>query len=451
MPEYLAKFLAPATRFHPAHSKIARNMILVAVFVGIGKFFGASKEIVVAYYFGTSLVLDAYSLAFAWVTWIPTVWQGVVVFVALPLLTTLNAKGTQRFSRELIGMTLMLGAFLSLATFLIFPTFLQVFVPQALPTLVEQGMTALRCLAPVGLLTALSGSCFALLLSREKHANTLTESIPAISISVVLLVWFGIARDKKVELAPLILGSLIGFGLMVIVLGILAVRNGIPLLPEFRFTPDTWHTFWQGSLFVAVNQLLLSSFIPLDQLIAVRVGEGAVAVLNYTTRVLFLMLGFLAIATGRSLMPILSSISSHDWHAARRLALQWSGVIFALGIMITVVGWILAPFGVGLIFERGAFTAQDTVAVSLVLRYSLLQIPFYAMSIVLSYLVASRKQYAVMACVALIMVLIKLAGNALLVNSLGLLTVAATTATAYLVSCLLYGVWIFYGRSSVVR
>ncbi|BCX02581.1 MAG: hypothetical protein KatS3mg053_0519 [Candidatus Roseilinea sp.] len=442
MPEFIARAFIPALRFYPIHIKVAKNAILMATFVGIVKAFGAFKEIALAYYLGTSSVVDAYSLAFTWVTWAPTVWGGVVVFVGLPLLTTFNPEEKQRFSRELMGMTLILGLFMSLAAFLIFPTLLQIFVPQA-STLVDQGATALRCLAPVGLLAALSGSYFALLLSRELHANTLTESIPAISITVVLVMWFGIAAGEKVALAPLIFGSLIGFGLMVVALGALAARNSITLLPEFKFTPATWRAFWQGGLFVATSQLFLGLFVPIDQLIAVQIGEGAVAILSYTGRILFLVLGFIAVAIGRALMPTLSSLSSRDWYAARRLALQWSVVMFAVGAVITFIGWILAPFGVRLLFERGAFTAQDTETVSLVLRYSLLQVPFYITNIVLSYLVASRRQHAAMACVALVMVSIKCAGSALLVNSLGLLTVAATTVTAYLVSCFLYGAWIF--------
>src|SRR3546814_4132080 len=47
------------------------------------------------------------------------------------------------------------------------------------------------------------------------------------------------------------------------------------------------------------------------------------------------------------------------------------------GAVVTAVGWLLAPWGVALLFERGAFTADDTVVVAQVLRWGLLQMPFY--------------------------------------------------------------------------
>lgn len=87
----IAKHLLPSLpSIPPAHLSIVKNMMIVAIFVGVGKLFGALKEVVVAYYFGISQVLDAYNIAFTWVTWAPVVWQGVVVFASVPIYSYSN-------------------------------------------------------------------------------------------------------------------------------------------------------------------------------------------------------------------------------------------------------------------------------------------------------------------------------------------------------------------------
>lgn len=440
----IAKHLLPSLpSIPPAHLSIVKNMMIVAIFVGVGKLFGALKEVVVAYYFGISQVLDAYNIAFTWVTWAPVVWQGVVVFASVPILATLDLEDKRRFASELIGMTFILGFVTSLATLFILPQLLHMLIPQAPHTVVEQTEIALKSLSPAGILMTLSGSYFALLLSKEQHVNTLADSLPAIGLTFFLLAWFVIGV-KAVDAVPLVLGSLIGFGLMLVALIAMAARAGIAVSPSFRFTRSTWQLFWQIGLFAALNQMFLSLFIPIDQIFAVRLGEGSVAILSYVNRILFLIIGLLSLAVGRSLLPILSRMSSQDWRVARRIAFQWSGALFALGIALAALGWLLAPTGVKLMFERGAFTAQDTTNVSAVLRYAMVQIPFYLVSIVLTYLIASSKQHIVIAAVAGVMVLVKLAANELLLSELGLQSVVVATAIAYLLSCVLYGLWVLF-------
>ena len=51
--------------------------------------------------------------------------------------------------------------------------------------------------------------------------------------------------------------------------------------------------------------------------------------------------------------------------------------MIVFGVITLIISWWLAPWIVKLLFERGAFTARNTEAVTEVFRYGLIQIPFF--------------------------------------------------------------------------
>jgi peptidoglycan biosynthesis protein MviN/MurJ (putative lipid II flippase) len=124
-----------------------------------------------------------------------------------------------------------------------------------------------------------------------------------------------------------------------------------------------------------------------DQFFAAHLDTGSIATLNYTNRILSLILGLGGTAVTRSMLPVFSH--AHAQGDGRinlyRIATQWMWLLFALGILSVIVGWWLAPWVVEILFQRGAFTAQNAEAVSEVLRYGMTQFPFYFAGLVSSF------------------------------------------------------------------
>lgn len=67
--------------------------------------------------------------------------------------------------------------------------------------------------------------------------------------------------------------------------------------------------------------------------------------------------------------------------------------MWLLGCVGAGLGWVLAPWGVRLLFERGTFTAADSTVVTTVLRFGLIQLPFYFSSLVFASLHSSVARY----------------------------------------------------------
>lgn len=117
-----------------------------------------------------------------------------------------------------------------------------------------------------------------------------------------------------------------------------------------------------------------------------------------------------------------------------RVAIHWVRLLFMLGLVaMAVVGW-LAPWAVKILFERGAFTAQDTLAVSELLRYGVIQFPFYFAGLVLVSSLLSQKRHKLVAVGAAVNLLVKVGANFAFIPVMGVNGIVAATACMYIVS-----------------
>jgi peptidoglycan biosynthesis protein MviN/MurJ (putative lipid II flippase) len=120
------------------------------------------------------------------------------------------------------------------------------------------------------------------------------------------------------------------------------------------------------------------------------------------------------------------------------MALKWSVLMVAAGAAAVAVGWVLAPWGVSVLFQRGAFTAENTEAVAHVLRWGLLQLPFYFGVLILVQLLASQNRYRIMAAIAVGNFALKAALNTVLAPRMGAAGVMLATSLMYVLSYACY-------------
>jgi len=155
---------------------------------------------------------------------------------------------------------------------------------------------------------------------------------------------------------------------------------------------------------------------------------------------LSLVLGLGATGITRALLPVLSDLHKKGDAFARKVASQWMSYMFLAGAIAAAVGWLLAPWAVHVLFQRGAFSAANTVAVSETVRAGLLQLPVYFAGIVLVQLTASRADYIVFFYVNLINIGIKVLTNYLLIDEFGVKGAMYSSALVYVfATALLYG------------
>lgn len=412
----------------------------VAFFLLLGKAAGAFKEMAVAYRYGVSDVVDAYQFTMVMANWLPVTLVGALSIVLIPVLVRSRKQPRAkraRFLGELQGWTIAIGTLLAVVTYVAWPWVLE-WTGQGLPAEARRMSAELMlAFAPAALLTLMTGISAARLRAHERHINTLLDSVPA----VVILVWVLLATTVT-GVGPLLWGTLVGYFVQSAWLLWLAARaDRMWAWPVLGFRSDHWPDLVKAAGVMLIGQVAMSFVGPIDQYTAANLGGNANATLGYASRLLSLLLGVGAASVGRAALPVLADIQSRgDPHRARSTALKWSVLMVLGGAAVTLAGWVLAPWGVSLVFERGAFTAANTAAVADVVRWGLLQLPFYFGVLILVQLLASQNRYRLMAAIAVANFVLKAAMNQVLAPIMGPAGIMLATSMMYALSYGCYAV-----------
>lgn len=407
-------------------------MVAVVTFALVGKLAGAFKEMAVAWRFGVGATVDAYLFVQNLLNWPVAVWFSVLTVILIPLAGKLAAEQPgelRRFRSELLAVTIALGVALAVVGLIALPPLLRsewVGLPPTTRDLAVGLVPVLAWLVLPGLLVGLYSTW---LMAGGGHLNTLFEGIPALCILAAVLLAGGIEA--------LAWGTLAGSLTQLAAAGMAAHSRESHGFPAFNITARSWAPFWQGFGVMMLGQAIMSVTMLVEQFFAARLGEGAISQLGYANRILALVLGVLATAATRATLPVFANLRAGGVVNLRRFALQWAGWM-ALGAgAIVAVGWVLAPWGVQLLFERGTFTSTDTGNVARLLRYGLLQTPFYLASLVLVSLHSSEGRYGLLLVSGVLGLAMKVGASYALLPAFGIGALVLSSTVVYLANILL--------------
>jgi peptidoglycan biosynthesis protein MviN/MurJ (putative lipid II flippase) len=429
----LTSLVARFSTVHTNHKRIASGAALIGLLLILAKLFVAGREVAIAWRFGVGGLVDAYQLSLTIATWLPVMLTNVMTVVLVPRLVQLQSRPEEQklFLAELNGSVFAVGILLAVAVWLAAPGASALLGSRTEPATLQLTASISRQIAPVALFMIVAGYLSARLQSNERFAYSVTEAIPAAMIALLVLVPVAISSESR-----LVSGALLGYAMQVIVLGAMLHRGDRSVaLVRLRHRSAEWPSIYRSLLIMAAGQLVLTVTLPIDQLFASGLGEGAVATLGYANRIITLVTSFGVVVLARALLPVLSgTAAAGNFVLGSRQARQWSWLLFGAGLAVGAVGAFVAPLIVSLLFQRGAFTAGDTAAVAKLLRFGMLQLPFYFAGLALVQWIAAIGRYGVLLVVACAALTVKILANLLLVRPLGLEGLLVATAAMYALS-----------------
>ncbi len=143
-----------------------------------------------------------------------------------------------------------------------------------------------------------------------------------------------------------------------------------------------------GILYVPVMISLVMDVLinrPFSYNMASRAGDGIIAYMDWATSLREFPMGLVGTAISIAILPTLARQALRPEARQEFKDTLGQGIRLALTLIIpaTVGMFVLAGPLIGLVFERGKFTAADTAAMSVVLRLYLVGIPFAAVDLLL--------------------------------------------------------------------
>jgi len=225
-----------------------------------------------------------------------------------------------------------------------------------------------------------------------------------------------------------------------------ARRAGMPIrLVAPKLTPEVRRLF-RRALPVAVGAGVYQLSLVVDMVIASLLPSGSISYLFYADRVNQLPLGVVGIAVGTALLPLLSrQLRAGDDAAAGHS--QNRSIEFALLLTVpaAVALYVIAEPLIAVLFERGAFQAEETRATAAALAVYAVGLPAYVLVKTLApgfFAREDTKTPVIVSCVALAVNLIL---NLILMKPFLHVGIAMATSASAWLNCLALA-WILRRR-----
>ncbi len=405
---------------------VARGTILVKVVA-------FSKESIVAWKFGTNDFVDAFLIATVVPNFIVNFIAGSLNSALIPTYIKVREQESAKASEQLLSGTLLCSLVLLAITTLLIIATACFYLPWMTLGFNDEKLALtyklFYVIAPVvvfsGIITLLS----AVLNAEERFGLTALSPLITPAVTIIFLLLFG----QSLGIFALAIGLLVGAILEMILLWVFLHRRGFVLRPKwFGWSPALRQVVKQYSP-AMMGALLMCSSVLVDQSMAAMLAPGSVAALNYASRVSSfpLMLGATAIST--AVIPYVSKmVASSDWQGVNHTLRSYLKLIFLITVPFTGLLVLMSEPIVQLLFQRGAFTAQETHLVAQILSAYALQIPFYIAGIFVVKLLTSLCLNHILMWVSGYNLLINIGLDYLFMQWLGIQGIALSTSCVYL-------------------
>jgi putative peptidoglycan lipid II flippase len=443
--------IAGANAVHPApssfkqqlHARMRRSsnlrigtaMAVVGALTFLVAAVGALRDIILARQFGPSGDVDAFLVAFLLPSFAVSVLAGALATAFMPTYVKVRERDGEIAAQKLFASVGSLAAgSLTAATII-----LAIVGYYSLPLIgsgfsasqLTLGRTLLLILVPVLIIRGIASIWGAVLHAHERFA--LVAATPALVplFAIVLLVF----SKGNWGIYPLAVGVVLGYAAEAGVLACGLRRRGLGLRLRWNgLSPDLRNVLRQYFPMVA-GASLMSSTVLVDQAMAAALEPGSVSLLHFGSKLVALLLGVGSVALGSTLLPHYSRmVAQRDWTGISSTVRTYALLIVLTSVPLVVLFVTLRDPIIGLLFERGAFSPDDTRRVAQVHMYYAAQIPFYLLGTLLVRLVVSLNESWILLSGAAINLPLNIVLNFIFMDWLGVAGIALSTTVVYFVA-----------------
>ena len=296
------------------------------------------------------------------------------------------------------------------------------------PGKLELTRSLFHLLLPILIFSCISSIGASVLNADDRFA--LAAGVPFITpvVTIVSLLLLG----GKFGIYVLVVSVLAGFACEAALLVWGLYRRGLSVMPRLGRIDGPLLQVAKQCVPMLAGAFLLGSTSLVDQAMAAMLGPGSVSVLNYGNKLVGFFLGIASVAIGTAVFPHFSRmVAAEKWAEIRHDLTLYARTVLLVSIPFIAALFYFSEPLVRLIFERGAFTAADTVQVARVQAMYVLQIGFYLAGILLVRFISSMKGNAVLMCSAMISLPLNIMLNLLFMERMGVSGIALSTSLVY--------------------
>lgn len=343
-------------------SKFLKTAGFMTVATLMAKACGMVRDMLIAAYFSTSYIGDAYMTA----TKLPTmlfdlVIGGVITSSFIPVFNTVTGKKNKEegfaFANKFIGLVMLITLLITAVGLIFSPALISFLAPEFDMKTHALAAELSRIMFPMIIFTGLAFSFVGILQSFGEFNIPAVMSLVSNAAVICYFPLFG----KRFGVHGLAVTMLAAWSLQVIIQIPALKKTGYKFRPSLKLRDENI----KAALLLA-GPLLISSWVqPLYSIVNTRIASGisgGVTMLEYANRLYTVMVGVFSFVVTNLIFPKLSkSNAGKDTSEADKLLVS-SLKSIAIVILPLMAGFIILgkPI-ISIIYEHGSFTAQDAV------------------------------------------------------------------------------------------
>ncbi len=364
---------------------ISRGVRSFTLGTAVSRVTGLAREMVQAHLFGAGFAMDAFNVAFR----IPNLLRDLFAETALsaafvPILTAEKAKSKEaqnRLASNIFNVLFVVTGAVSLIGFMASP-YLAKWIAFGFGKVPGKiGLTAQLTAVLFPFLLFVSLAAWAMSYLNTERSFFVPSVAPAVfnlfSILFPVLAYGWYVAHGKDPIFGLTIGVLVGGLMQFLVQMPLLRRKGFRWSPVLNFHDPEFLRVMALFIPVAIGLAGTRINVLVNTILVTPLAQGSVSWLTYAFRIMHLPLGLFGIAVGTVALPSLSKLVLENDLAAVKSTLSDSlkMVLFLTVPTSALIAGLAIPV-TRAIYQRGHFTAADTLATAAALVLYVLGIPF---------------------------------------------------------------------------
>jgi len=344
--------------------RILKDTFLVIILVGLGKVLGFLKEMLIAKQFGATFESDVFFFAFGMTSILFSAVGTSMGTSFMPIYSEIKIKDDKKTALKFLNKNVNIILILSIVLSMICIVFAKQLIMIFAPGFIKFGSDRINFAIEVTRIMMISiiflgiQSIIAFALNAEKEYKT--PSFSSLMFNIVCISYL-LVFSSKYGIKGLVWSVVFAFLIQALVQMPKIIKHGYRFRVDFNFKDSYIKRMFilMGPVIVgsSVNQINLT----IDKIIVSLLGEGAISNLNYSNKLIMLVYGIVSIVISNVLFnEMVEAVNKNELVKLKKILVNT--LIFCI-IFILPISFIMIIFRteiVRVLFEGGAFTAEDT-------------------------------------------------------------------------------------------
>lgn len=345
--------------------RAAKSVILITIFTLASKFLGFLREVLIAAKYGSNMETDTFFIAFTVTLLIAKFFRESIRTTFIPVISDVESKegkeGKLEHTSNMINLVFIASFLVVGLSIIASPIIIRLFASAFRGEQFDLAVRMTRIGLPSVLFAGVIGIMVGYLQSEEKFYSTAILGIPLnlayIGFLILLSPYYGVTG----LMVALVVGTILQLIIQIPELKTSGFKYKLVFKPKDEYLKKVLYLSLPVLVSVGINDLN----ILVDRTLASTLVDGSISVLNYSDRLIQLILGVFIMAITTVIFPMLSKEANKG---------DMKGLKKTMGYGVNLVLLITIPAAVGMIvlarpivevaFQRGEFVARDTIMTS---------------------------------------------------------------------------------------